>query len=603
MPQAIFQQRLQQFQAQTQQAQARYNLVAGLRLVVFLATAIGVGWLGWQTTWGTAGLVLLVGLSAFIGLMRWHQQVLYRRNHLRFLAAINQTELDRLQNNWASLPDGAAFVDAKHPYTSDLDIFGRRSLYQWLNRSTSPFGAQTLAAWLQAPATTEAISARQEALSALREAVDLRQEAEARGKHASADMEAVAALNEWLNTPSVWLNSSFWRVVPWLMGLLSVACLIATLWWGYYPLLLPVAINFSLLLPQFKKITTLYEQIDPSVDALREYAQVFACIEAAEVDVPLVRQYQASLGKGTGAASIQIKRLAYAAYLLSQRNNPWFTILANGLFLWDIHSVRRLERWKEANRSQVAQWWQVMGEWEALTSLAGAWYANPTWTLPTIDTETDFVWEAKALAHPLIPDSQRINNDMRLQGIGHTMLITGANMSGKTTFQRTVGINTVLALCGAPVLASQMRLSVCQVFSSMRTQDSLEENISSFYAELKRLRQLIDHLQAQPQLPVLYLLDEILKGTNSQDRHQGARGLILQLHQLRASGIVSTHDLVLSEMETTHSFIHNYSFNSQIVGDEILFDYRLTPGACKSFNAVQLMRKMGIAVANEAPQD
>jgi DNA mismatch repair ATPase MutS len=240
----------------------------------------------------------------------------------------------------------------------------------------------------------------------------------------------------------------------------------------------------------------------------------------------------------------------------------------------------------------VRQWFAARGEAEALYSLAGFAYANPGYALPEITTHA-LQYEARQLGHPLILAGKRVSNDFSMDGLGKTLVVTGSNMSGKSTFLRTLGINAVLALAGAPVCATACRLSVFRVFTAMRTQDSLEESVSSFYAELKRLRQLIELLPTGQ--PVFYLLDEILKGTNSHDRHEGAKALIRQLHKHHASGLVSTHDLALGQLgEVSPEYVQNYSFNSDFADGKLHFDYKLREGVCRSFNASQLMRQMGI---------
>jgi DNA mismatch repair ATPase MutS len=260
--------------------------------------------------------------------------------------------------------------------------------------------------------------------------------------------------------------------------------------------------------------------------------------------------------------------------------------------LWDLFYLLRLETWKEQVTADIQKWMDAVSEAETINSLAGYYHANPDYILPVISSG-DLHLEAKDMAHPLIVKGKGVSNSIALQGRGKTIVVTGSNMSGKSTFLRTVGINAVLAMAGAPVCATYFAVSLCQVFTSMRTQDSLEESTSSFYAELKRLKQLIDSLPAEQ--PILYLLDEILKGTNSHDRHLGAQALIRQLHKHNATGFISTHDLALGEMaDELPDSVFNYSFNSEIVDDKLYFDYTLRQGVCQSFNASKLMQQIGI---------
>jgi DNA mismatch repair ATPase MutS len=291
-------------------------------------------------------------------------------------------------------------------------------------------------------------------------------------------------------------------------------------------------------------------------------------------------------------ASVAIAELAATLRNLNYRNNAYFYALFGIISLWDLQYLIKTEDWKQRYRKALPQWIEALGDWEAMNSLAGFAYSNPHYIFPVI-SEQALQLRAEGLGHVLIKEDKRINNDIAFDGLGKTLVITGSNMSGKSTFLRTVGVNVVLALAGAPVCARSFTVSVVQVFTSMRTQDSLEESVSSFYAELKRLRQLIQRVDRST--PTLYFLDEILKGTNSKDRHHGAKALIRQLHRYPASGFISTHDLELGNMADEHSdYVQNYSFSSEVVAGKLLFDYKLREGICQSFNASELMKQIGI---------
>jgi DNA mismatch repair ATPase MutS len=281
---------------------------------------------------------------------------------------------------------------------------------------------------------------------------------------------------------------------------------------------------------------------------------------------------------------------------LDYRNNPYFAIFVGIPTLWDMHILNGLENWKAAHHAHLTEWLDLLADTEAMNSLAGHAFANPDYTVPQVKDSPEVTIVANGLGHPLIPAAKRISNNFAMQGTGKTILVTGSNMSGKSTFLRTIGLNLVLAQVGAVVSAGAFACSPVRVFSSMRTQDSLEESTSSFYAELKRLRKLLLLADEQHQAPVFYLLDEILKGTNSADRHRGAEALIRQLHAKKASGMVSTHDLELGEWGATETYIHNFHFRSDVENGQLHFDYRLHEGICRSFNASELMRMMGIAI-------
>jgi len=275
---------------------------------------------------------------------------------------------------------------------------------------------------------------------------------------------------------------------------------------------------------------------------------------------------------------------------IETRHNFFYWIF-NIIFLLDLIWLMQAAGWKQKHSTKIAKWFNCLSHFELLASIGLSRFANPDWVDPVL-SEHPFTLQAQALGHPLIHPKERQSNNFELQDQGTVVVLTGSNMSGKSTFLRTVGINTVLAYMGAPVCAQSLTLGHMKVFTSMRTTDNLEQHVSSFYAELKRLRQLIQHLK-QP-VPTLFLLDEILKGTNSEDRHKGAIALIKQLHTLSAFGIVSTHDLALGRLAESHDYIENYSFNSQLKEGALHFDYLLTKGICHSFNASELMAQMGI---------
>ena len=291
-------------------------------------------------------------------------------------------------------------------------------------------------------------------------------------------------------------------------------------------------------------------------------------------------------------ASSSLKELQLVLDGLNNRANMLYWVF-NLVFLLDLYWLIKAEKWKEKTKADISQWFDSIGKIECLNSLAGFHFANPDFTFPKISSEP-FTIEGTQVGHPLIKREKRVSNSFDFSGKGGICLITGSNMSGKSTFLRTVGVNAVLALMGAPVCAASLSISHLQVFTSMRTQDDLEESVSSFYAELKRLKQLLGSIDNET--PILFMIDEVLKGTNSEDRHKGAIALIRQLNKAYAFGFVSTHDIELGKITNELQGIKNYSFNSIIKGDEIIFDYTLTKGICKSFNATKLMQKMGIEI-------
>lgn len=596
--QEIFASRNTQFQQQAKLFQQKYNQISTVRLLSFVGAIVSAFYVGRITGyWGWGALAFVAGMGVFIALIKRHNRIIYQRNQYRFLAQLNQEEILRLENQLKDFADGTQHLPQGHFYASDLDIFGRHSIFQLLNRTTTQRGEQTLAHWLLNPARPKEIKARQEAIQELSKLLDWRQEFQARGKHGQAEGLAINQLFDWGTEPPKVITKKWLILMTYVMPAVSLATMVII---GiglttYHILFIPMFINGIFLGMTFKDIQSTHGKTDRSSATLKSYTQLLKNIEEANFTSVKLQKIKALTATETGTASQKIARLATILSNLDQRKNILFSFPANFFFLWDLIWMARLEKWRQTTRREIVGWLKAINQMEALNSLAGYTYANPIAVIPQISNQ-DYTIEAVNLGHPLINSQERITNSVTLEGLGNTLVITGSNMSGKTTFERTVGVNVVLALAGAPVCANRFVVSPMQVFTSMRTQDSLEENISSFYAELKRLKQLIDHLEDNPRLPVLYLLDEILKGTNSQDRHLGAKALVYQLHGHKATGLVSTHDLELGILEKQTDFIQNYSFNSQIEGDKIFFDYKLTPGICRSFNASKLMQNMGIEI-------
>jgi hypothetical protein len=595
-PHDIFADNLTTYAAEEKHYTSRHRAVAVLRLAVFLVGVGGAWWLfdHGQNAIGAAWVV--VTYVAFLLMMRWHSSISYQLRHRQLLRRINQEELERLAGDIRSFDAGQRYADPAHPYTADLDVFGPHSVFQLVSRTTSRLGQDKLANWLATPADLATLRARQQAVAELAPDIVWRQDWQARARHFPKQSDDPRPFLAWMHGPD------FYAGRRWILVLLPVLPPLAIIgiglwltgysgWLAGVPIAIMYAINHRF---RVERDATFERSMDMH-DVLRAYRDQLQLLEARECTTPSLEALREKLLKRGQPASGYVSRLARIAENFSLRWSTLAGFFANNLLMWDFFWMWRLERWKHQLGGALEPWLDVVAEVEALTSLAATQYANSDWAVPEL-TDAPLTFQAEALAHPLIFSPQRVANDFATVGPGRTGLVTGSNMSGKTTFLRTIGVNAVLALAGGPACAKSLRIGPMQLFTAMRTQDNLSESTSSFYAELKRLRQLLD-LTALGQ-PVFFLLDEILKGTNSRDRHDGARGLIRQLHRRPASGLVSTHDLELGDLaEELAGFVTNYSFNSDIEGDEIRFDYRLTPGLCREFNASKLMELMGIEVS------
>jgi hypothetical protein len=381
------------------------------------------------------------------------------------------------------------------------------------------------------------------------------------------------------------------------MPALNLAALIALFYWGasLYWFLVTVGISGIVLSRTFNSARETGEKAAKSVQTVKAFRAMIDHIEVVKVESKLLIGLQKNLFSEHYKASNQIKRLQYLLQVFEARSNAFYVIL-NLVFMADIHLLKYADTWKFKNQSKANLWFESVARMEALISLAGTLFTHEEFRIPAIrksSLEMDFT----DVGHPLIASTERITNNFSTGGEGRVVIITGSNMSGKSTFLRTIGVNMVLGLMGGPVCATYAKIPIVTVFSGMRVKDNLEEHISSFYAELKRIRQLLDMLEINTS-PVFYLLDEILKGTNSEDRHKGSEALILQLTVTKSLGFVSTHDLILGELGEKSDKILNYNFTSDISGDEIIFDYKIRTGICKSFNASKMMEKMGITLNN-----
>jgi len=605
----------------------RHQLGGWLRLLLFAGGAVGA-WLLFSAR-QIAPAIALIGVVwvLFALLVRWHSNISYQREHHRLLARINQDELDRLAGQLKGFDPGLRYLDAQHPYAADLDVFGAHSLFQLLNRATTRLGHDWMAGWLLAPASPAEVKARQEAATELAPNVTWLQEWQARARHFPRQQADPREFSAWLARPDFFASKPWLKPLLVLLPLLVLGSFVALLLgYGFYALV-AVQLVIGLLNGRLATVRNEYaEQATAMRDALRATQAQLASFEQdpnQQWQAPRLRQLQATLQAAShGAAATQrLGQLSSVAGLFRGREHPLGALLLNSLLLWDMHAVWQLERWKRGLGPELTTVLEVQAELEALVSLAGWQFANPAYVTPELSTEQLEV-TAEALGHPLIFTANRITNNFHTVGLSQTVVVTGSNMAGKSTFLRTLGLNMVLAQAGGVVSARHFRLSPAQVFTAMRTQDNLAESTSSFYAELKRLKLLLnlsldeetgtknEELEASradnsssfiphsnEALPVFYLLDEILKGTNSLDRHRGARALLRQLHQRRAAGLVSTHDLELAALEEEWpGQVRNFSFNSTFSNGQIHFDYHLTPGPCRSFNASQLMQLMGIDV-------
>lgn len=592
--------RVAQFESAAEALSQRYNRLSIIRLLIFLGgiAAVVLLWNAVHTLAGVGSIVVF--LAGFYRFVTWHQRLKTEEQHQRNLAKVNAWEAAVEQHDFSNYDDGARFLDHSHPNAIDLDLYGPFSMFQYLNRAVTALGQQMLARWLAKPATPEAIQQRQEALQELGLMLDWRHHFQAYGLETEDNLEQIDLLHRWMKEPPFLTDKKWVAAALYIIPLWSVAA--AVIWALYLPWYLGILLYLPalLILRKFvERVNETHLKTTHAELALRHYAQLIQHIEGQRFKSPLLRQLHDELSTEGQPASVMIRRLSYIIRQLNVRYNA-FSFIFNIFGLWELQYVYRLEKWKAAVQGHLPKWFEAMASFEALSSLGNLHHNNPEWAFPAVTSGA--VVEAEELGHPLLHRDKRVCNDIHLPTNGHIKLITGSNMAGKSTFLRTVGLNMVLAMAGAPVCARSMALPPLQVYTSMRTQDALQESTSSFYAELKRLKFIIEAVEdtadhQPPQLQAFFLLDEILKGTNSNDRHTGSKALIRQLIRSRGSGIIATHDLELGQLEAeANGTIENLRIEVEIQDGELHFDYKLKKGVSQSFNATLLMKRMGIKI-------
>jgi len=567
--------------------------LAWFRLATIIALAVSV-YLLLPAGWLYLTVASLLLLNLFIRLVFTDLENRSAIEHTNFLIAINQDELRAIDHDHYRFPDGNEYMPKEHAYANDLDILGHASLYQYLNRTRSEMGSGTLASWLLNPADEIIILQRQAAVKELAAQTEWRQKLQAYGAAKKIQTATLTRLQEWFKEEDRFINNKLWGWLRYLLPLvmltvisLNMAELVNNYVRNYF--LLASAL-FALYMS--KKVTPLHQQVSKMTGELDVLKDSIQLIEQTTFNAEFLQTLQSPFNQQNEKASAKLNRLKKILERLDLRFNFIVFIPLDILLQWDLQQAIALEKWKQQNKEHVLHWFDALGGFEATGSLATLSFNHPDWCFPVFKQDHFFI-EGKNVGHPLIPVEKRVNNPVKIDKAGELMLVTGSNMAGKSTYLRSIGINTILAMAGAPVCAGYFCLSPVQIISSMRIADNLEESTSTFYAELKKLKTIIDKVNNNEK--VFILLDEILRGTNSLDRHTGSVALIKQLVKHNAAGIIATHDVELAKMKEEYPVnILNHHFDVQVSNDELYFDYQLKEGICNSLNASILMKKIGI---------
>lgn len=592
-PENHYTERLSLTKGQLQQVKKQIFRISMLRLTLFIAGVAGIYFFFSQTPLLIV-CICLTFLPLFI-LVKIHNRFFIRKEWLETQARIIQEELQALSGDYSSFEDGKEYVNPEHPYSFDLDIFGRRSLFQSINRTCTFFGKDCLAKWLQNHLHKKtSIEKRQEMVREISEHTLFREQFRVAGlvHHGqSSDAEKIQA---WSQSPAQYLHAGWVKAFIWGVPVINSLLLITSLigWTSFSCLGLSFGIFLVLSFGIIKRATYIQETYGKQLKSLNGYARLIALAKAEDWKsagmLELMERFNLN-----GQSPVQaLQQLSKELDRLDLRNNQFLYVLLEGSIFFQLQEIVRIERWKVRYGQHISEWLETVGELDALCSLGTFAYNHPQYTYPEL-TEKPFCFLATQMGHPLMPVSQCVKNDATIPSRPFFLIITGANMAGKSTYLRTIGVNYLLACVGAPVCCERLKLHPNQLITSLRTSDSLSDNESYFFAELKRLKRIIDLLNQGQQLFII--LDEILKGTNSMDKQKGSFDLIRQFMQLKANGIIATHDLLLGSLiKQFPEEIRNYCFEADIKDNELTFSYKLREGVAQNMNACFLMKKMGI---------
>ena len=574
---------------------SKSKLFSTVRVVFFLTFLIAIVYQLNERAMQSAILLTVFLVLLLAILIKFHNKVKAQLVMATNLVNLSNLELDKLESNYDKIDTGEAFKNDDHAYSADLDLFGHKSIFQLINQTTSIFGKQKLASWLLNSTKSNLIEIknRQVAAKELSDDQEWCLNYRALGLSKQIAQNEVEIFQSWLHQEPILLPNKLLKLATIILpGIIIIIAIAAYVFDFSYSFTIPFLIASLVLLgKQHKYASKTVNDTFKALGTLRVLAQQLALIEQSSFSSEYLSNIKKSIDS-TKNAGKEINRLHHLLDNLESRNSMMHAFI-NIPFMLDIRWLIKLEQWRKDNAKHVEEWFESLATTESLISLSGLYFNHPDWITPDFSIEP-YYFEAKNLTHPIL-GKEGVSNNFSFSGTGNTNLITGPNMAGKSTFLRTVATSWVFAQIGAPVRAKAFTINPeAHVFTAMRVKDNLSESVSSFYAELDRIKQLINRIKSGEQC--LYFLDEILKGTNSADRHKGAEALIRQLHKLEASGFVSTHDLELGELAAKEKFVQNFSFESDIANGKITFDYTIKEGICSSFNACELMRQMGIEV-------
>lgn len=588
----IYEKRIEEYSSALKRLKRDYNIISALRLVVslsilfFIYYAYSIGSISF-------GIILfLLNSILFLYLAKVHEGIVNKISKREALIDVNKKEILRLEGKWREFNDlGEEYLDNKHPFINDLDIFGKNSLFQWINETGTVYGREKLSRLLKLEElpSKEEILLRQEALKELSKKVDFRHEFIASLKDKKGKKEKY--LGEWLKEDSKSISPllNILRIIMPVINI-GITILVGMNIISWQILLISLVISYSILKLGNKEVIKGLNIFEDLKYRIKTYVKALELIEKENFQSNIIQSIKSNLDMNGKSSSKELKSLEKITSWLYDRGNAFYLLL-NCYLLWDYQILSKLEKWKSSNKDEFDKWMISLGDFEALVSLAGFTYNNHGWATPKIND--DYTLKGKNLSHPMLGE-KGVGNSFDINKDKRVILITGSNMSGKSTFLRTVGFNCILAYLGLPVKGKSFEAPILKVYTCMRTGDNLEESISSFYAEILRIKIIVEGVKRGEK--ILFLLDEIFKGTNSLDRHEGAEILINQLLEGNTLGLVSTHDFELCDMEKKDSTIQNYNFREYYEDNKLKFDYILRKGVSQTRNARYLMKMAGIDI-------
>lgn len=530
----------------------------------------------------------------FLFLLKLYSDHAGKKEFASALSTINNNEADALDGNLSAFKPGNEYTDHSHDFSYDVDLFGNDSLFQYLNRTVTGYGMDLFAGWLANPYNlSSALSERQEIIRELASKEEWRHRFMASGMNVTLDKDQIGKLTEWLGEKPLIESSPLRKVLIYILPAIAIAALVlliaGVIHYSLFTLFLLV--NLGYVSVGLKNTNRIHNSLSGTYRYLSSMNSLLAVISGESFSSGNLNRMKQQIAGERVSAAVAVKKLGRLIQSFDSRLNILAGFLLNALLLWDYHCLRRLEKWKDEFRDKFQGWLDTLGNFDAYSSLGNYAYNNQDFVYAELSGEK--IFSADMLGHPLIEEERRVRNDFEINNKGTICIITGANMAGKSTFLRTVAVNYILAMTGAPVCAGHLEFTPVKLFTSMRTTDSLSGNESYFYAELKRLRTLKARIHDNE--PVFFILDEILKGTNSVDKTLGSRLFIKRLIPSGGTGLIATHDVSLGELEKEHpQNIMNMCFEIEIEGEAIRFDYKLRTGITQKMNAALLMKQMGI---------